>query len=148
MAPDRKPSVNDGSTEPSQFTRKHLERHDFAKRLYRMILEKGWTQSELARRSGVQRESVSNYVNANTMPDVPNVKKMATALGVKPEDLMPNISEAQFDRDISPSLDVKVSQDDPTRAWVRLNREISMDTFTKIATLLNEEDQSAAKARR
>jgi transcriptional regulator with XRE-family HTH domain len=146
MAPDRKPSVNDGSTEPSQITRKHLERHDFAKRLYRMILEKGWTQSELARRSGVQRESVSNYVNANTMPDLPNVKKLAGALGVKPEDLLPNISEAQFDRDINPSLEIKASSDDPSRSWVRLNREVSTATVLKIMQVLEED--AAPKARR
>jgi transcriptional regulator with XRE-family HTH domain len=146
MAPEKRPTVNDGTTEKSQLTRKHLERHEFAKRLYRLILERGWTQSELARKAGVQRESVSNYVNANTMPDLPNIKKLAVALGVKPEDLLPNVSEAQFDREMNPALEIKASSDDPSKSWVRLNREVSTGTVLKIMQAL-EEDQTAAKAR-
>jgi len=147
-ADNRRVYLTDAPHEQSKLARKHLTRQEFGKRLYTAMLGKGWTQSDLAREAGILRDSVSNYIRALALPTPQNLKKLAKALKMSEADLLPNIDEAAIDQETNPALEVKVSKDDPTRAWVRLNREISMDTFTKIATLLNEEDQSAAKGRR
>jgi hypothetical protein len=62
------------------------------------------------------------------------------------EDLLPNVSEAAIDMETDPALEIKASQDDPSRSWVRLNREVSTSTVLKIMQAL-EEDAPAASAK-
>lgn len=50
-------------------------------------LRRGWTQEDLSRRSGVSRDSLSNYENDSREPHPTTVKKLATALGVSTDDL-------------------------------------------------------------
>lgn len=126
--------------------RRHLTRKEFGKRLYTLMLEKGWTQSELARQADVLRDSVSNYVRGLDLPGPQNLKKLAKALGTTSEDLLPNTIEATIDMETDPPFEVKASKDDPTRSWVRLNREVSTSTVLKIMQAL-EEDAPAASAK-
>lgn len=114
---------------------RHLSKQEFGRRLYRMLLDRGWRQSELARRAGIQRDSVSVYVRGRSFPTPLNLAKMAAALGVKPEDILPNQTESAIAED-EPDFELKVSPGDPTRAWVRLNRLVSLDTAVQIAALV------------
>jgi DNA-binding transcriptional regulator LsrR (DeoR family) len=43
-------------------TPKHLHNQEFGRRLYQHVMAKGWTQSELARRADLKRDSVSTYI--------------------------------------------------------------------------------------
>jgi transcriptional regulator with XRE-family HTH domain len=130
----------------STMARRHLTRKEFGKRLYTLMLGKGWTQSELARQADVLRDSVSNYVRGLDLPGPQNLKKLAKALDTTAEDLLPNVSEAAIDMETDPALEIKASQDDPSRSWVRLNREVSTSTVLKIMQAL-EEDAPAASAK-
>ena len=134
MAKSVRTHVADSPTDPD-LRPKHLTKQEFGKRLYRLMVSKGWHQSELARRAGVARDSVSTYIRGVSLPDPSNLERLATALGVDPVELLPNHIEAAIDNDI-PSLEMKVSGADPRIAWLRINRLVSTGTCVKIVELL------------
>lgn len=59
-----------------------------AERLRVLILEKGWNQSELARRSGMRPSNVSNYLRGTNVPNPKQLAKLAEALGTTPGDIL------------------------------------------------------------
>lgn len=124
---------------PLRLVPKHLSKQAFAKRLYNLMLSKGWNQSELARRAGLQRDRISTYIRGQTLPTPQNVAALATALGVTAEEMLPNQVEAAIEED-TPSLEMRVSTSDPTKAWLRVNRLVTTATAAKVIALLNEDD--------
>lgn len=132
--------LSDAPTD-KKLTPKHLTRQEFAKRVYQLMLGKGWNQSELSRRSGLPRDSISVYMRAKSLPTPVNLQRLASALGVAPEELLPNRLESAIDED-NPSFEIRSPQGMPSKAWVRVNRLVSMSTATKIAELL-EADNAA-----
>lgn len=46
------------------------------------LARKGWTQSELGRRVGVSRQQVSRWLLGDYIPELPNCRALADALGV------------------------------------------------------------------
>lgn len=134
MAKRVRTHISDSQTDPD-LRPKHLTKQEFGKRLYKLMIAKGWHQSELARRADVARDSVSTYVRGVSLPEPGNLERLARALGVEPVDLLPNHIEAAIDNDI-PSLEMKVSGSDPRVAWLRINRLVSTATCLKVAELL------------
>jgi transcriptional regulator with XRE-family HTH domain len=124
----------DSPTDPD-LRPKHLTKQEFGKRLYQLMIRKGWHQSELARKADVSRDSVSTYMRGVSMPDAGNLGRLAEALGVEPVDLLPNTVEAAMDNDV-PSMEMKVSGSDPRMAWLRVNRLLSTATCLKVVELL------------
>lgn len=59
-----------------------------AERLRVLILEKGWNQSELARRSGMRPSNVSNYLRGSNVPNPKQLAKLAEALGTSPGEIL------------------------------------------------------------
>lgn len=133
--------VNDNvqsDTPGGEFAPRHLTKQEFGRRLHRMLLERGWSQSELGRRSGVLKASISSYVLGAAYPTQSNLHKMARAFGVKNDDLLPNHTENAISED-EPDFEFKVSTADPSRAWVRLNRLMTMETAVEIANLVTKD---------
>ncbi len=64
-------------------------RADFARRLQARFISRGWSQSELARQSGVSRANISSYVRAKSSPGPAHLKALARALECQPCDLIP-----------------------------------------------------------
>lgn len=60
----------------------------FSDNLKKILLLKGISQSELARRTGINKAIISEYVSGKYEPKQQNTFKIATALEVKPSDLM------------------------------------------------------------
>lgn len=73
-----------------------LARVEFGKRLQRAMMDKGFSQSELARVASLQlgkhfgRDSVSQYIRGETLPNPERLAALARALGVSDEDLLPS----------------------------------------------------------
>jgi transcriptional regulator with XRE-family HTH domain len=133
------PTIMDSDVTPEhrRFMRKHLTRQEFGKRLYDLILEKGWTQSELARRAGVLRDSISSYVNGKILPEPLNLKKLADALDVSSEDLLPNYTEQAIETQ-APVMEIITSGEDPQRSIVRINRIVKTSAIPAILKALEE----------
>lgn len=130
--------VNDSAT-PSVLRPKHLAKADFGRRLYSAMIKKGWQQSDLANASGMQRANVSNYVRGQSMPTPQNLKKLADALGIDPDLLLPNMAESAIDQD-APSFEMKASVQEPGKAWLRVNRLVRFDTAVKVGELLEADN--------
>ena len=60
----------------------------FAARLNAALDERGWSQSELARRAGIRRDAVSTYCRAAAMPSKVLLDKIAKALGGSAAELL------------------------------------------------------------
>ena len=122
-----------------QLTPHALTRQEFGRRLQGLLLARGWNQSELARRAGIGRDSVSTYINGKTWPTPKQLKAIADALGMQSDDLLPNTFKAGLD-DEHPAVELKQAAGHPGKAWLRINRAMSFQTAAKIVSLLNEED--------
>jgi transcriptional regulator with XRE-family HTH domain len=118
---------------------KHLTKQEFGKRLYNLMLRKGWHQSELSRQSGLPRDSISVYIRGRSLPTALSLKQLASALGVTPEELLPNHVEGAIDDDL-PSIEFKVSPNLPDRAWLRVNRLVSVRAGLKIMEVLENDN--------
>lgn len=130
--------TGDAPTE-TKLVPKHLTKQQFGKRLYTLMLSKGWTQSELARQSGLPRDSISVYVRGKSLPTPPSLQALAEALSVPTEELLPNHIEGAIDED-TPMLEMKVSPNAPNVAWLRLNRLVSTKTAMSIMEMLESDD--------
>ncbi len=118
---------------------KHLTKQHFGRRLYRLMLSKGWTQSELSRQSGLPRDSISVYVRGVSLPTPQSLEKLASALGVAAEELLPNHIESAIDED-HPAFELRQSPNTPNTVWLRVNRLVSMSVGLKIAELLSNDN--------
>ncbi|MGH8561273.1 MAG: helix-turn-helix domain-containing protein, partial [Nevskiales bacterium] len=75
---------------PTSLSSKQQTRYEFGRRLLNLCLQKGWNQSDLARASELGRDAISTYVRGRSFPDPKNLRKLADALGVAMDDLLPN----------------------------------------------------------
>ncbi len=116
---------------------KSIRKIEFAKRLYNLMMQKEWNQSDLARASGLGRDSISQYVRGNNIPSPKNLKKLAEALGVKPIEIYPNYEAAAIEEEI-PSLSFRQMPGDENSMWVRINKKVPMDVAAQIMKLMNE----------
>lgn len=128
--------LEDPAADISRLAPRHLTKQEFGRRLYTAMVEKGWNQSELARRAELTRDSVSTYVRGASLPTPQSLKKLAEALGTTPEALLPNYVEGAIDA-ANPSFEMKVSPSRPTEAWLRVDQAVTTETALEIAKLLN-----------
>ncbi|WP_048647541.1 helix-turn-helix domain-containing protein [Nitratireductor soli] len=135
---DRTHIVNDAVKNGDSKTVKYLTKEEFGRRIYNMMLEKGWRQSDLARRSGLTKDSVSTYVRGKAFPTPASVAKLASAFGAPAEEIFPNHVHNAIVED-TPDFELKVSPGDTTKAWLRINRQVRFDTAAKIAEMLAED---------
>lgn len=121
---------------------KHLTKQEFGRRLYQLMLARGWNQSELARQADLPRDSVSTYIRGRTLPTPKSLQAMADALGVTPADILPNSIESAVDEDM-PSIEMRVSTSAPSMAWLRINRLVSLSTAAKVIEMIEGESEAA-----
>lgn len=119
-------------------TPKHLTKQQFGRRLFGLMLEKGWNQSELARRAGLARDAISVYIRGKSLPTPLSLKALAEALGVTEAELLPNQTESAIDED-NPAFEMKVSPSAPNVAWLRVNRLVALSTAVKVAEILEQD---------
>jgi transcriptional regulator with XRE-family HTH domain len=114
---------------------------DFAKRLQKAMIDKGWNQSELARRASnylpkgqtLGRDNVSHYVRAVALPRPTQLAALAKSLGLSPADLLPTIPSASQK---APPFDMRQLEDG--NVWLRVNQPVSFDQALKIMQILQE----------
>ena len=117
----------------------HLTKQQFGRRLFSLMMAKGWRQSELARQADLPRDSISTYVRGRSLPTPHNLARLSKALGVKPEALLPNHVESAIDND-NPSFEMRASPNAPNVVWLRVNRAVSLSTAVKIAELIQGDE--------
>lgn len=76
--------------------------------------ERGWSEYELAERSGLPQSTISSWYRKNMMPTVPSLEKICTAFGI-------TLSQLFAENDTAVSL--TESQKSLLNRWARLNEE-------------------------
>lgn len=119
-----------------------LTREAFGRRVYNLMLKKGWRQSELARRADIQRSSISAYIRGQAFPTDINLDRIAKALGVEKTDLLPN-QAIQAMQDSHSSFEIRVHETDKSKAWIKVNQLVNASTAAKVFQLLNDDVASS-----
>lgn len=113
-----------------------LPKQEFGRRLQSLILERNWNQADLARAAGLGRDSISTYIRGRVFPDPKNLKKIADALGMTPQQIMPSDMTAVIDAEV-PALEIRQSAADPTKVHIRINRTVTVEQAAQIFAILN-----------
>lgn len=121
---------------------KALTKQEFGRKLFQLMVAKGWNQSDLGRASDLGRDSISNYVNGKSFPTPIARTKLAKALNIAPDELLPNgIMQAMEDE--IPAVSMTQAAGYPGRAWLRINRMVSFGAAAKVIDLIHEDDKRA-----
>lgn len=87
---------------------------DILAEIYRYRVERGWTEYELAERSGMQQSTISSWYRKNMMPTLPSLEKICHGLGISLSQLL-----AEDDDLVSLTAEQKRLLNN----WSRLNEE-------------------------
>lgn len=130
-------------------TSKEVAKAEFARRLNRFMVLKGWNQSELAKEAekhapdGVRmgRDKISNYIRGKNLPSPLHLQVLCETLGCTPEDLVPTrgVPEAGENIPVSelPAFDVGMTPEN--MAWLRINQVVEWPIAMQIMQLLKVE---------
>jgi|TARA_R100000084_G_scaffold67833_1_gene29712 transcriptional regulator with XRE-family HTH domain len=124
--------------EDMELAPKEAVRREFGKRLQGAMIDKGWNQSELARRAGVGRDNISAYIRGISMPGPVMLHKIAEALQMKPEEILPSKAMPSIDQ-VVPALDVR--DIGKGLAWLRINQAVPWDDAIQIMNILKSDDE-------
>jgi transcriptional regulator with XRE-family HTH domain len=119
-------------------------RMEFARRLQAALNEKGWTQSELARRvapllkhSRIGRDNISKYVRGKVLPLPPALEAIAKVLDRKNTDLLPVRSTAASNE--HPPVSIR-DMGDNEMAWLQINMALPWDKVLEIQQIIRRKD--------
>lgn len=108
-------------------------RKEFARGLQAALIDKGWNQAELGRRSGQGRDSISGYIRGKRLPGTLALSKMAAALGVEPSYLLP-ASASRSTECLSPAFEVRPQKN---KLWLRINQSVTWEQAEKVWAILD-----------
>ena len=113
----------------------------FGRTLQRYMAEKGWNQSVLARRAGLGRDAISTYVRGISFPEPHNLHKIAVALGLEIETLLPGASTTAVavPGDVS-AFEMRQLDSAGERFLIHFRRIVGKDTAAEIMRLLANDD--------
>lgn len=132
---------------PTQY--EQIESERFARRLHQLMLEKGMSQSDLAREiwgttTNAQgrnvarnRDRISVYLKGDTIPETKNLGLLAKALGVEPHELAPDIMASAVDRE-NPEIAMTAIAGHADKVHLRVNKLVPLPIAAKIIDMLSD----------
>lgn len=123
-----------------RLSERDIVKAEFATKLGRLLADKGWNQSDLARAAEkhlpkgevFRRDSVSTYLKKTALPRAKQLNALAKALGVTTEDLLPN---SDFTEKMPYSMR---PADEAGHAWLQVDMKVPMGTALAVLSLLNK----------
>ena len=97
----------------------------------------GITQSELARMSGLGRDSVSQYIRGKAVPTPVNLAKLAKALKMEISELYPHY-ESNAVQSEALSFAIRAVPGDPDNVWLQMDKKVTADQAMRIMAIANE----------
>jgi transcriptional regulator with XRE-family HTH domain len=124
---------------------------EFGRRVYRLMINKGWNQSELARQADIARDDVSRYIRGVSIPTELKLVSLAKALDTTAAELLPGAAHGgsmATRPDTTPlvAFSMQTSPDDPAIAWLTVNRFVKIQTGLEIAKLLQNDNTPDRRA--
>lgn len=123
------------SPETASLGSKALTKDEFGRRLAALMMDKGWNQSDLARASGLGRDSISTYIRGRTFPEPKNLRKLADALGTTAHDLLPNAAMTAMEAE-TPALEIRQAHGHTDRVFIRINQLVTLEQAARIFEIL------------
>jgi transcriptional regulator with XRE-family HTH domain len=121
------------------------KKRQFGATLQHHILDRGWRQADLARAAGIGPDNVSVYVRGKSMPGPTHLRKIADALRVHADDLLPGILDESDERTGRPSsILLREISGKPGRVWLHVERELDYDRALEILQMLRQEDRNGS----
>ncbi len=114
------------------------QREDFGRTLQHLCTLRGWTQAELGRRSGLSKQLVSSYWTGRSWPSPLNAGKLAHALGVKREDLIPSQAIGAMTGGGEPKMRTELVPNRPGFMLIELAAILPSKTVSNIITLVTD----------
>lgn len=114
---------------------REMVRKEFASRLQRVLRQKNWKQIDLARAAKIGRDSVNSYIRGRMLPSADKLEKIAKALRMEVQELMPSHVETLAERD-NPPLEIRQSSDGSGKVWIKVNQQVTLDQASKIFDVL------------
>ena len=128
---------------PSDDAVRKAKLHVIAGKISEMRRDRGWSQAELARRSGLNRNVVNTTENESSFPTRENLTRMAQALGVPVRQLTDIYVEEAMHKGPA-ALNITEAKNRPGYAWLTVNRLVRSNTALKVYQLIAEDDADAA----
>lgn len=121
-----------------------LVRAEFSNRLAKILADRGWNQSDLARAAEkhlpkgehFRRDNVSAYLNKISLPRPRQLVAMAKALGMSPNDLLPSVGSSG--RTVSMPYSMRPVDGVPGRAWLQVDMEVPMSRALAVLSILDD----------
>jgi len=115
---------------------------DFARRLQKEMVRKGWSQSDLARAAqkfmpegkDFGRHLINYYIRLRGLPTPVYLKALSEALGIPSEELLPE-QEDWTTREFV-GVQMKTVHDNPNEVWLELKQRVSLDKALAVMKLL------------
>jgi transcriptional regulator with XRE-family HTH domain len=106
------------------------QKRDFSDRLLRRLAEIGMNQSDLARKIGVTKDAVSTYARQRSLPAPDTLKKIAVAVGLKPDDLLP----ARYEHEEPLPITIELRGDGKCRIIcdIELPQQVGLEIISKL----------------
>tara|TARA_R110002074_G_scaffold123351_2_gene258728 strand:+ start:135 stop:551 length:417 start_codon:yes stop_codon:yes gene_type:complete len=118
-------------------TQKVIIKSEFGRRVWSLMMKKGLNQSDLARQSGLGRDSISQYVRGRNVPNPSSLAALAKALDVDPDVLLPNYQGVAAAREV-PTFQIQQVGGDSNQVWLHVNQKVSSDQAMRVMGILNE----------
>lgn len=114
----------------------------FAERLKHYMEQANMKQTDLVEKSKINKSSISEYLSGNYEPKQRNIYKIATALGIKPSQLMgiSNTSEPP-----APTIKLTAQEEEHIKKYRQLNADGKFVIDNQIDFMLYKQEQSAEK---
>ncbi len=130
----RKSSGTNGSV--SAVPPKPMSLREWGHSLDGRILDKGWSQADLHRASGLSKDTISKWVAGKVAPNPYNLSRAATAFGITVEELYPHYIENVENDSLHSRSGVEFNSSDLKTGLLTIECRVTVETAQQIMDLL------------
>lgn len=118
-----------------------LKEH-FAQKLYQLLVNRGWSQADFARRAGFTPNQVSTWINARVLPSPHSLMKMTQIFNIEANELVPGHGSLLDDPVASPTVDMRVVPGRPNAAHLHVSVIVPTTLAAKIIGMISDQQTS------
>lgn len=131
----RKKSGTSGS-HPGFVPPKAMTLREFGHHLDSMLLDRGWSQADLHRKSGLSKDTISKWIAGKVEPNPYNLSRVAAAFGMEVDELYPNYLDNLANDAHHSKTGVEFSSADMKTGLLTVEKRVTVETAQKIMELL------------